>query len=154
MKSLRIIAIAFLAVGIVSLAWNSGYRKGDKNASERESKAWEALLASGRLNGITDGMHRWARSLSITQAGYIADDYQSGYEHFLEACAKVPENSRASWLMDNHTNGKMKPDEFRSILLEYQNQAEQGSTGQPATRSESDSEGGDKPQPEAEGRTR
>jgi hypothetical protein len=32
--------------------------------------------------------------------------------------------------------------------------AEQGSAGQPATRLESDSEGGDKPQPEAEGRSR
>tara|TARA_R110002049_G_scaffold65450_1_gene171903 strand:- start:719 stop:1492 length:774 start_codon:yes stop_codon:yes gene_type:complete len=32
--------------------------------------------------------------------------------------------------------------------------AEQGSAGQPATRSESDSEGGDKPQPESEGRSR
>jgi hypothetical protein len=33
-------------------------------------------------------------------------------------------------------------------------QAEQGGTGQPATRSQSKSEGGDKPQPEAEGRSR
>jgi hypothetical protein len=32
--------------------------------------------------------------------------------------------------------------------------AEQVGAGQPATRSESDSEGGDKPQPEAEGRSR
>ena len=34
------------------------------------------------------------------------------------------------------------------------NQAEQDGTGQPATRPESKSEGGDKPQPEAEGRSR
>ena len=33
-------------------------------------------------------------------------------------------------------------------------QAEQGGTGQPATRSQSKSEGSDKPQPEAEGRSR
>ena len=33
-------------------------------------------------------------------------------------------------------------------------EAEQGGTGQPATRPESKSEGGDKPQPEAEGRSR
>ena len=33
-------------------------------------------------------------------------------------------------------------------------EAEQGSSGQPPTRSESKSEGGDKPQPEAEGRPR
>jgi hypothetical protein len=35
-----------------------------------------------------------------------------------------------------------------------QDQAEQGGTGQPATRSQSKSEGGDQPQPEAEGRSR
>jgi hypothetical protein len=33
-------------------------------------------------------------------------------------------------------------------------QSEQAGAGQPATRSESGSEGGDKPQPEAEGRSR
>ena len=32
--------------------------------------------------------------------------------------------------------------------------AEQGGAGQPATRGESDSEGGDNPQPESEGRPR
>ena len=35
-----------------------------------------------------------------------------------------------------------------------QQQAEQDGTGQPATRPESKSEGGDKPQPEAEGSSR
>ena len=35
-----------------------------------------------------------------------------------------------------------------------QSQGEQGGAGQPATSPESQSEGGDKPQPEAEGRSR
>ena len=39
-------------------------------------------------------------------------------------------------------------------LAKQQAEAEQGSAGQPATRSESDSEGGDKPQPEADVRSR
>jgi hypothetical protein len=39
-------------------------------------------------------------------------------------------------------------------LFEQYKPAEQDGTGQPATRSKSDSEGGDKPQPEAEGRSR
>jgi len=38
--------------------------------------------------------------------------------------------------------------------IHQQPEAEQGGTGQPATRPESKSEGGDKPQPEAEGRSR
>jgi hypothetical protein len=33
-------------------------------------------------------------------------------------------------------------------------QAQQGGSGQPATRPESNSEGGDKPQPDSEGRSR
>jgi hypothetical protein len=41
-----------------------------------------------------------------------------------------------------------------SRLLEDQIDAEQAGAGQPATRPESDSEGDDKPQPEAEGRSR
>jgi len=39
-------------------------------------------------------------------------------------------------------------------LLVAEKPAEQAGTGQPATRAESKSEGGDKPQPEAEGRSR
>jgi hypothetical protein len=38
--------------------------------------------------------------------------------------------------------------------FEYKQEAEQAGTGQPATRSESKSEGSDKPQPAAEGRSR
>ena len=45
-----------------------------------------------------------------------------------------------------------------AIIAKYakfaETSAEQGGTGQPATRPESKSEGGDKPQPEAEGRSR
>ena len=36
----------------------------------------------------------------------------------------------------------------------YKTKAQQAGSGQPATRSESDSEGGDKPQPESDGRSR
>ena len=39
-------------------------------------------------------------------------------------------------------------------MIDKQYQAEQVGAGQPATRSELDSEGGDKPQPESEGRSR
>ena len=41
-----------------------------------------------------------------------------------------------------------------ATFLQNKDQAEQGSAGEPATRSESDSEGGDKPQPESERRSR
>ena len=45
--------------------------------------------------------------------------------------------------------------DFSSLKLTLRpNKAEQAGAGQPATRSESDSEGGDRPQPESEGRSR
>ena len=49
-----------------------------------------------------------------------------------------------------------KIEEFRKAITELieKQAAQQGGAGQPATRSESDSEGGDKPQPESEGRSR
>jgi hypothetical protein len=57
--------------------------------------------------------------------------------------------------------GKLKIDgkeETKRILdmtaFAEKTQAEQAGTGQPATRSQSKSEGSDKPQPEAEGRSR
>jgi hypothetical protein len=49
------------------------------------------------------------------------------------------------WILRSEIGGSDKPAE---------KEGEQAGTGQPATRSESDSEGGDKPQPEAEGRSR
>jgi hypothetical protein len=51
---------------------------------------------------------------------------------------------------ENHFRGSTDLLPFTMALL----QAEQAGTGQPATRPESKSEGGDKPQPESEGRSR
>jgi hypothetical protein len=47
-----------------------------------------------------------------------------------------------------------RPETNEAAVHAEPNQAEQGGTGQPATRSQSKSEGSDKPQPEAEGRSR
>jgi hypothetical protein len=49
--------------------------------------------------------------------------------------------------------GGVYPDEMK-LVERGTTKAEQAGTGQPATRSQSKSEGGDKPQPEAEGRSR
>ena len=47
-----------------------------------------------------------------------------------------------------------KDDPFREAKPSQKQDGEQDGTGQPATRSKSDSEGGDKPQTESEGRSR
>ena len=50
--------------------------------------------------------------------------------------------------------GDATGDDFDVIFhVQEKSKGEQGGAGQPATRSESESEGGDKPQPEAEGRS-
>jgi hypothetical protein len=59
------------------------------------------------------------------------------------------------WLTVEQTGSK----DYRKVFIEkyyetIKKLAEQSRTGQPATRSQSKSEGGDKPQPEAEGRSR
>jgi hypothetical protein len=54
------------------------------------------------------------------------------------------------WNIYPHAIDNMFP--FRILTIDQE--AEQAGAGQPATRPESDSEGGDKPQPEAEGRSR
>jgi len=45
-------------------------------------------------------------------------------------------------------------DPERFLVLRRKANAQQDGAGQPATRPESDSEGGDKPEPESEGRSR
>jgi hypothetical protein len=57
-----------------------------------------------------------------------------------------------SILDDDPARRHLKP-RLLSLFEQYK-PAEQGSAGQPATRSQSKSEGSDKPQPEAEGRSR
>ncbi|WP_193214485.1 hypothetical protein [Luteolibacter marinus] len=62
-------------------------------------------------------------------------------------------------LCDSPSTGKAEDAAFKSflsslVIAEPTQNVEQGSAGQPATRSESDPEGGDKPQPESEVRSR
>jgi hypothetical protein len=58
----------------------------------------------------------------------------------------------STWfLMTNYTDNIQAK---TSATKMWRNIAEQAGTGQPATRSQSKSEGGDKPQPESEGRSR
>jgi hypothetical protein len=51
--------------------------------------------------------------------------------------------SKSGWL----------PEDLSAVCPSWNRKAEQDGSGQPATRPESKSEGGDKPQPEAEGRS-
>ncbi len=63
----------------------------------------------------------------------------SGHE-LSKACRKI------------YAEQALHPERF--LVLRRDANAQQGGAGQPATRAESEPEGGDKPQPEAEGRSR
>ncbi|MBK1884795.1 hypothetical protein JIN85_20465 [Luteolibacter pohnpeiensis] len=66
----------------------------------------------------------------------------------------LPESRQVSASDEDWTSLKDFQAKLQKEAAGKNQQAEQGSAGQPATRSESDSEGGDKPQPESEGRSR
>lgn len=80
---------------------------------------------------------------------------ERGYDYVFQT-----QRTRAELIADKSLEGMLIdfscPDisDEVSRLLKKQIQAEQAGAGQPATRSESDSEGDDKPQPEAERRSR
>ncbi|WP_221285265.1 hypothetical protein [Haloferula luteola] len=65
---------------------------------------------------------------------------------------------QVEWYVSEEQGYPMKFQKLEEVLGQVsatlKRQSEQGSAGQPATRSESGSEGGDKPQPESEGRSR
>jgi len=78
-----------------------------------------------------------------------------GDKRFAEILRGYPHSTRAKvgWFIDGvWTYHKLNYPLTEAAIRP--NQGEQASAGQPATRSESDSEGGDKPQPESEGRSR
>ena len=79
--------------------------------------------------------------LALIRAYYIMGDTESA-DKLLERYASVYRKSDGT------------PDFGETAPTPNKNETEQGGTGQPATRPKSDSEGSDKPQPEAEGRSR
>jgi hypothetical protein len=83
---------------------------------------------------------------------YESDDYTKLFRQ------EQPEAARAavkSWKETLEAEAKAFQNEMEGDdPFVPEKDAEQGGAGEPATRSESDSEGGDKPQPEAEGRPR
>lgn len=85
---------------------------------------------------------------SHTQVFFIAANPDWGMS-YRSLFFKYPEGQRGKYVeLIRKITKSYKPSVPETI------NAEQASNGQPATRSESKSEGGDKPQPEAEGRSR
>ncbi len=102
----------------------------------------------GVLLAILFGSVRWPRlrRVLIATGASLAAAFSSVYAGYtlLIVTTYLPSYSNAM-------NGR---EDMLQAFYVRQKSAEQAGTGQPATRPESKSEGGDKPQPEAEGRSR
>ena len=120
---------------------------------------------------LANGLNRMQIYKSrISPTGLICT--QPTFQQYMDAegtalvwAQKVASNSRSQvdrafidWCIEREKSwGFETPEEQRDILGQYnlkRGEAAQDGTGQPATSPESDSEDGDKPQPEAEGRSR
>jgi hypothetical protein len=123
------------------------------------------------LDQLPKGLGRLSHTNSKCWIPHHRIKFDSNTENNVEICftcneiwtqatgrRKIPEDWRqplramfaASDISDSAPDWK----EESRFLDEMIEEAEQAGTGQPATRSQSESEGGDKPQPEAEGRSR
>lgn len=123
MKTYRTLAFVALFFALISAAWLWGYEKGSRDTADRESDAWEALIASGWLSGYTHRLDRWAESVTHEVAIHAVEDYRKEYEHFVTASEKISSESPADWLMDNHKQSKMRPDELKDLVETYQKRA-------------------------------
>lgn len=91
---------------------------------------------------------RWANELYRSGALELSD---TGDAEFIWLLWRAQDGTYRA----RHSGCQIPLSERATVLAAIQKRrAEQGSAGQPATRSESDSEGGDKPQPESEWRSR
>lgn len=83
-------------------------------------------------------------------------DQTEGFERtdFLVYLKKTSDGFYIPVTGDSDSDSAIRELNRPNVAAKLTNQAEQGGTGQPATRPESKPEGGDKPQPEAEGRSR
>jgi hypothetical protein len=89
------------------------------------------------------------RSFSATQGFELLDLQRLSPVEFVDGTFKYSATYSQGTLHLSHPPGYF----LTSAMLEP-TKAEQAGAGQPATRSESDSEGSNKPQPESEGRSR
>jgi hypothetical protein len=122
---------------------------------QKEGKAPPALDVLPRREGYgnrtTDG---WGRELAYSQSPDGVLSLKSlGRDGWIGGTGEDADISRSYRTIDE--NGRsLIGDDLWIVTAEIKIPSEQAGAGQPATRSDSDSEGDDKPQPEAEGRFR
>jgi hypothetical protein len=107
----------------------------------------------GQTDEVWDlvGDGRWLLSMvSFTPPGENANAARGGKVVGFEVLYRKTATEKIDW----KSLERLLPYFEAGRVVTKKTEAEQGGTGQPATRSQSKSEGGEKPQPEAEGRSR
>jgi hypothetical protein len=113
-----------------------------------EGEEWDLVIRQDGTSTLS--ISREGAKLEKLEQNYcIGDKMLAFYE------PKYEEAGSANIFGWRVNGGKLELDLLgaASVTVHFE-KVEQAGPGQPATRSESDSEGGDKPQPEAEGRSR
>ena len=111
--------------------------------------SWQSCTA-GFTNGRVKKNERFIAYLKESKEGYVLAGESIQYLEWIDEDSKTVTDI-------GQTSRMVSIDQKKKQLLELaakRQKAQQGGTGQPATRPLSDSEGSDKPQPEAEGRSR
>jgi hypothetical protein len=137
----------------VRMLWQRSYPKEYSDLLRRAKESRDGTdpfadpidIPDTELTPGTFGLLGWGRAIVPRVFDELGYPLKDGAEASYEAASgrfKITHSSPAI-------------ESFRARFPEFkQIQSEQAGTGQPVTRPESDSEGGDKPQPEAEGRFR
>ena len=113
---------------------------------------------------VIGGIVFWGSCLLFVHYGHsVGTNYEKTYvaRTLKNVAAEANPESREDYLRlaEGYENrrisgGQLMLESNEILIRANKKKAEQAGTGQPATRPESKSEGGDKPQPEAEGRSR
>ena len=114
------------------------------------------LDRKGQYNsGSTGTTPRWIGPSKIINLTHQVRDPLVGFTHNeIGSAFQIPDDFDGLLKIEHSAGAGEQSLQVFSASIRWKHKAEQAGTGQPATRSESKSEGGDKPQPEAEGRSK
>jgi hypothetical protein len=162
------------AIAILLLVWSSFLHAGEESPDDIAKRVIAEPISENKLSGEKDfpqGIGSSQEDFLLADAGDHSRDLMRDYMLGNSATEKVriayaitllakkrhpqPSIGRGVFFVDRAKNEQYLKDGLVLVsrLAEIE-KAEQASAGQPATRPESKPEGSDKPQPEAEGRSR
>jgi len=135
-------------------------RKGTERRVTNHQFFWKGVLAlTIQEHDKMDDVSMGNISTTNPEAGVPTQTWDYNKDGVIDAVIIGPSKDGGEYFFGRYNDGVfgLAPNDgtFTALWKHLrQNNSEQGGAGQPATRSESDSEGGDKPQHEAEGRSR